>query len=163
VTVWHFVCTGNICRSPFAGAYARLRLGTTCNNLSVASCGTQADHGLEVPATALQVAAEFGVDLSTHLAQPFLAATVDLTGLYLCMEEQHVAALLAAVPELSGRVELLGSYAPPGVLTEPFIADPFGLSSFHYRACYTIISRAVDGLIAARGPGQENSSSPAAR
>src|SRR5215475_9849794 len=55
-----FVCSGNICRSPYAEVAARMR------GLPAVSCGTHTQTGLPADGTAIVEAARRTVDLSAH-------------------------------------------------------------------------------------------------
>jgi len=55
-----FVCSGNICRSPYAEAAAR-RCG-----LTAISCGIATEKGLPADGTAITEAAQRGLDLTSH-------------------------------------------------------------------------------------------------
>jgi len=129
------VCSGNICRSPFAEVAAAERFKGV--NVTVSSAGSVAIAGQ--PATALMrdVATEQGLDLSNHEATPLrLVAQPDLV---FGMEHEHLIAARRTFPDL-----------PPGsirLLDHPHaVADPYGRDLTEYRASAAHIKAAVDRL-----------------
>lgn len=129
------VCSGNICRSPFAEAAAVERF--KASKVTVSSAGSVAIAGQ--PATALMrdVAIEQGLDLSNHEATPLrLAAQPDLV---FGMEHEHLIAAKRTFPWLpTGSIRLLDH--------PHAIADPYGRDLNEYRASAAHIRTAVERL-----------------
>ena len=143
----YFVCTGNICRSSFAHWYCeKQRAERGLDDLSVASFGTMVDGGLCVPDEAIEVAAEFEVDLTQHSPTAMQATLLHGDALYLVMERKHADAILRLNPMLQGNVTLIGEYARD-VLSGAEIADPWRKSSYYYRVCYSVLAKAIDRLL----------------
>ena len=121
------VCTGNLCRSPFAEGYLRQVLG--CEEVS--SAGTHAVPGNRVPEDGLSVAQRFGVDLSGHRARRLSLEDVEEAELILCMEPYHLA-----------MVEPMA--LPLGVSRERFVTldipDPYGRGQAAYEDSYAQIA-----------------------
>jgi protein-tyrosine phosphatase len=125
-----FVCSGNICRSPFAEVLARdLRA-----DVEFASAGTIALNGNPASATGIAVAAELGVDLIGHRATHLTADVLARSDLVYAMEEEHIASVLALDP--GARVELLSPEGAP-------MPDPYGGDRIEYLASYSLIADAV--------------------
>lgn len=107
------VCTGNICRSPFAAGALRLLVP----GLEVSSAGTGALVGQEMdPPMARQLASRGG-DPSGHRARQVEPADLD-AALVLVMSAGHRHVLLEEAPGAVSRTGLLGAVdtLPPGPL-----------------------------------------------
>lgn len=142
-----FVCTGNICRSPFAqGLFLKLSADKGIKDVAARSAGLFALPGNQATYLAQRVAAEHHVDLAEHKAQIVTADLADLSNLILVMEQHHKNDLVSDFPEASGRVRLLRHFARYGS-RDRGIADPYGLDNDAYRFCFLDIEDAVSGLI----------------
>ena len=142
-----FVCTGNICRSPFAeGLFTKLVLQKGYKGLFAESAGLMALPGNAATALAQQVAAEHGVDLSNHEAKSVTEERVGWADLILVMEKGHEMNLLSFFPKATNKARLMRHFARFGSKTRG-IADPYGLNYDAYRFCFLDIEDAVTGLI----------------
>jgi protein-tyrosine-phosphatase len=141
-----FVCTGNICRSPFAeGLLKNVLAEEGLEGIGVDSAGLLALPGNSVTPLAQRVAAEFGVDLSGHRAKAVSESLLSWSDLVLVMEKPHEEALLSAIPGAEGKVLLLRHFGRHGSRRRG-IADPYGLQYEAYRFCFLDIEDAVSGL-----------------
>jgi protein-tyrosine-phosphatase len=120
-----FVCTGNICRSPFAEAVAR------GEGLDVESAGLGAYAGAGPTDDAIAVARELGYDLSSHRARPVTAEMLERADVVVGMTAAHVKAL-------GGSARLLG---------EADLDDPIGRGRDFYRRVYAQIETDVRKLV----------------
>ena len=127
-----FVCSGNICRSPFAEVLAR-DLNERADR-EFASAGTIALTGNPASATAITVGAELGVDLSSHRATHLTANVLAETDLVYAMEDEHIGSVLALDP--GARVRLLSPAGAP-------MPDPYGGDHFEYERSYNLIGAAL--------------------
>ncbi len=136
-----FVCSGNICRSPFGEYYAR-------------SCGLEADsYGLHTrggdPADprALAFAASQGIDMSDHRTCHIRDYRPLPGDLLLVMEPKQYEELesFRAGQDWSPNVQL-------SILTlfkkspSPYLHDPFGASAEFFQYCERQVMEAVDGI-----------------
>ena len=119
-----FVCTGNICRSPFAAAVARAA------GLDAESAGLQAYPGAEPTEDAIAVARELGYDVSSHRARGLTLELLEWPDVVVGMTAAHVSAL-------GGSARLLG---------EADCEDPIGRGPDTYRRVYAQIERDVRKL-----------------
>lgn len=133
-----FLCSGNICRSPFAAAYAREILGP---EVEIASSGFHNVVGRQAPTQAVQSARELGVDLASHESNRIDAATLDTFDVVFVFEEKHMHALRAEFPQVKGDVFYLGDVL---IGSDFEIADPYGGGSDRFRAAYLAIAYALD-------------------
>ena len=140
-----FVCTGNTCRSPMAAAIARDAVGRRgWHNVAVASAGVSAGAGSPATETAVGVAAEHGIDMSSHASQPLTAALVEWADAIVAMTDWH-----------ADRVSELGGHAKVALATEFLenahpgagIPDPIGLDPDVYRATWSTLTDVVDGVL----------------
>lgn len=101
-----FVCTANVCRSP----YMELRAAAlTDSELEVVSVGTEAQRGRQMDeemAALLPEGADKG--FSSHFVTGSL---VDAADLMLCAEQSHVDALLERYPHAFRKIFTLGQFA----------------------------------------------------
>lgn len=138
-----FVCRGNICRSPFAEALARKRLG---GSLAVRSSGTYPEVGRRSPTEAIRAAERYGVDLRSHRSEVLDRAAADRADVVLVFDDRNRRDMRAPEYGLSGRVFFLADLDPSG---SPEVRDPYGRGDEAFRESYRQIDRLVDRLVAA--------------
>ncbi|HUV51149.1 MAG TPA: low molecular weight protein arginine phosphatase [Anaerolineae bacterium] len=141
-----FVCTGNICRSPFAeGLLKKLAQKNGLDDIVADSAGLLALSGNSATSLAQKVAAEYDVDLSRHMAKSAKQDIINRSDLILAMENSHVKNLLYDFPEAEDKVFLIRRFACFGS-KDRGIADPYGLNYDAYRFCFLDIQDSVSGL-----------------
>ena len=82
-----FVCTGNLCRSPYA---ERVMQRIAPDWVAVRSAGTMDLSGRRSPGDLLEVAGTRDIDLSEHRSAVVSAEELGDADLVLCMARQHV-------------------------------------------------------------------------
>lgn len=115
------VCTGNICRSPYAAESLRLALRRlTTNNeeyarvseeVSVTSAGTHAVVGAGAAPPMANAARQHGVDLSEHLAAQIMRDDIAHAGLILTSTREHRKDVVRLVPSCSSVTFTLVEFA----------------------------------------------------
>lgn len=141
------VCQGNICRSPFAAALLRARLGSTAN-IEVASFGMLPRPGRPTPDFGITAAAAHGIDLAAHRSAWFAPEEAAAAGVVLIFDDINRAAIHARYPDLAAPVLSLGDFAsPPLRHAQGRIDDPVDGDQAVFDASYAEIARAVDGLV----------------
>jgi protein-tyrosine phosphatase len=93
-----FICTGNLCRSPFAERLTPLLLGESRGSVRVASAGTRAVVGAGMDDVAAGVLAEYGASGSGHRARQLTAGLVAEADLVLTMTIAQRTAVLELSP-----------------------------------------------------------------
>lgn len=142
------VCTGNICRSPFAEVYLRQRAQELSLSLECSSAGTYALEGNRSTLEAVMVAKELGFDLKVHRASMLDRKRLETVDLVLVMSRTHEEEVL----DLRGAgrekpaIYLLGQFHPSNP-DPPDVDDPIGGSLDDYRACYKRIAESCDALL----------------
>jgi protein-tyrosine-phosphatase len=126
-----FVCTANMCRSPLAEVLFRemLRRRGLQPGWRTESAGVYASDGQPATEFSRQVAAERGLDLSSHHSKPVDAERLHSADLVLVMEPVHRQVLQDGFPQLAGRVHLLTEMAGESGPVE----DPVGTTIENYR------------------------------
>jgi protein-tyrosine phosphatase len=143
------ICHGNILRSAFAEALLKRAVSThRAPGLCVSSAGLHAVPGKSADPRGVEVAREWGVDLSSHHATALTAETVAAADLLLVMDYQNAAEVLWRHPDAADKVVLLGNFDPAWA-TDPVIPDPYGGDLEEVRSSYGRVAAAVEGLVAA--------------
>lgn len=136
-----FVCSGNICRSPYAEARAAL------SGFPAISLALRGDAGRPADPAARAAAALAGVDLGEHRARRFLEADLRAGDLLIAMEPWQARELRRLRPDL--QVTLLGLWSRP---RRPHLHDPFTLPAAYFRACFRLIDSGVASIVARLRP-----------
>ena len=133
-----FVCSGNICRSPFAEQLSRDR------GFSTVSCGITALKGAPADSMAIQVAERFGVDLRTHRSLALEDIAFTPKDLLLVMDSRHVPAARTIAQEHGCQLTLLGLW---GSHHQVAIEDPFGGEEAEFEACFGRIVASLNDVL----------------
>jgi protein-tyrosine phosphatase len=133
-----FVCTGNICRSPYAEAVAR---GLGADTLS---CGIDAHVGQAADPTALIEAARRGKDLSGHTATRWHDVLLLPGDVVIGMQLVHTCRVLRRARDSGCPVVLLSSFLANGHRT---LWDPYGRDQSEYSAVFDLIDSSVPSLV----------------
>jgi len=136
-----FVCSGNICRSPYAEALARAR------GLPAVSCGTHARSGSPADPSAIAEAASRGIALDDHRAARWQDMELRRGDLIVAMTLRHILFVLPRVlrsgSDLALFSALLPRFAP--------IWDPYGRPREFYGQIFDLIDIGISRLAECRG------------
>ncbi len=121
------VCVGNLCRSPTG----HFLLADFLPKVRVSSAGLMARKDKPACSVATEVAAENGLDITTHTTTRLTPELVMQHDLVLAMETAHLRDIHAMVPYAQGKVMLFGKW---GGETE--IPDPYRRSRSIYDAVF---------------------------
>jgi protein-tyrosine phosphatase len=137
------VCTGNICRSPLAGALLQRYLDQAgVLTADVQSAGIHAPHGQPVTSAMLAVGQVLGVDLSGHRSQLLELPQVRNSQLLLCATAAHSDTLRASWPFLKADQVALFQDASPETAGQD-VLDPYGLAAGEYTHVGALIECAM--------------------
>ncbi|HEX8642819.1 MAG TPA: phosphotyrosine protein phosphatase [Allosphingosinicella sp.] len=131
-----FVCTGNICRSPYAERKA------AAAGFPAISAALRGSSGAQANESARRIAAAMGVDLSRHRSTAIAEAALRPGDLLVAMEPWQADALASLEV---GQVTLLGLWSTP---RRPHLHDPHGLCDDYFRTCFRSIDTAVEAMLA---------------
>ena len=107
------VCTGNICRSPFAEQYLRRGLRSAgLDHILLESAGTMAQDGQAMPPPAVDLASRYGVaDAASHKARYLFEGHIAGADLVLGMGLEHRKAVVSLFPRASRYAFTLREFA----------------------------------------------------
>lgn len=145
-----FVCSGNICRSPYAAERAR------AHGFAVASFGIDAAGGKPANDMASVAARARGVDLSTHVSsrmRDFVPCDGDLL---IAMEPRHLRAIRHMARPGSVQVTLAGLWCVSGA---PFLPDPYATNTRCFDFVFRLIDESLAQMQALRAAAAKNRSS----
>lgn len=132
-----FVCSGNICRSPYCEARARAA------GLNASSFGLAADPGKSANEVATEIARKRRLDVSAHRTRTATEYKPAGEDLLVAMEPEQARRLERLTAGSGAQVTLLGLWiANP----RPFLQDPYGLSREYFETCFTILDEGVQRI-----------------
>ena len=132
-----FLCWGNICRSPFAGLYARRAWP---ERIEVLSRGLH-QQGRMSPAEALEAARRLGIDLEEHRSALITDDEIAAADMIVCFDEKVRGKLLSYHPQARAKVFRFGMLSPRGSVS---VADPFGHDLPDFCGAYDHIRATLD-------------------
>jgi protein-tyrosine phosphatase len=132
-----FLCTGNICRSPYAEAVARAK-GT-----AAISCGTRTSPGVKADPVAVAVAMRKGCDLSSHLTTRWEDVELRHGDIVIAMQVRHALLAYPRTWRAGVRVLVLGALVGPG---GEVITDPYGYDAEEYSRVFSLIDKGIEAL-----------------
>jgi protein-tyrosine phosphatase len=143
------VCTGNICRSPMAeGLLKHVLPPNLRDRIAVSSAGTYALHGNQPAPHAVEVMAQWGVDIGGHRARQVSRDMLSRADLTLAMEKSHVQVLRKMLLWKKPPIRLLSEFNPQNSPRDaPDIEDPYGGPLAQYQACLRTLRPCIDGLV----------------
>lgn len=150
-----FLCSGNICRSPFAAQFARAKL----SGYDVEAAGFHETEGRPPPDTVVSVANAMGIDISGSRSCRVTAEQTARADLILVMDTRNYELLAREFPEALTRTTLLGLFGPRRWVN---IRNPYGASESETHRVLKQISLAIDGLSVWLNAGKANGTTKAA-
>lgn len=107
------VCTGNLCRSPFAAAHLERMIGQRVPRgaIAVDSAGTDVDPLLEMPRPIRDAIAQLGVDPDLHVVTPLTPEAIENADLIVTMTARQRAEVARRLPRAATRTVMLTQLA----------------------------------------------------
>jgi protein-tyrosine phosphatase len=140
-----FVCKGNICRSPLAAAYMRIRMEQEGRYGVIDSAGLETTEGKEADPSAKLVAQRHGLSLDSHKTKQISDALVNQADLILVMEPAQQARIIKSYPRAKGKVFLLGCFQ---ARISAEISDPHSRPIEDFESCYSRLCESCNRLLA---------------
>jgi len=145
-----FVCTANIVRSFMAERILKGKLEKIKRkDVEVSSAGIMDMGNMPADPIALGILENQGFDGSNHRARLLSVDMVSCADMIIVMEALHKQIIIEKYPLEERKIYLLKSFSPG--YNEAFggdIRDPYKLSLYHYRLCFSEIFLSMDGLLA---------------
>ena len=116
-------------------------------NHIVSSAALMDMKGAPADPVAAGLLASNGYDGSGHHSTLLTESRVDWANLIIVMEGSQRALILDQYPKADGKVHLLKSYSQDNSGSDGDIRDPYGMSIYHYRLCFSEIYLAIQGLM----------------
>lgn len=115
------------------------------SEIQVSSAGTNAFPGTPADSEMMNFLLENNIPAENHTSRVLTGDDITWADNILVMEDYHYDTIMESWPEAEVKVQKLGKYVALDQ-TEDDIPDPFGQSSFHYRASQSQITMAVSNL-----------------
>jgi protein-tyrosine phosphatase len=142
-----FICSGNICRSPYAEVRMRQMLDEAGLGgvVTVTSAGTLGIEGEAAHPRSVEIAELRGTSLRGVLSRGVTVEIIATADLIVCMASEHVDELATRYPEATPRLRLLRS-ARTGIGGSE-IPDPVGAMDDAYDVALSLIDDALVDLL----------------
>ena len=147
-----FVCTANINRSFMAERILQGQLKKHAKyNIDVSSAALIDMKAAAADPVAAELLIANGYDGSGHKSSLLTESKIDWADLMLVMEGSQGRLILDQFPKAEGKIHLLNSYsqdyAESNSESNRDIKDPYRMSAYHYRLCFSEIYLAIQGLL----------------
>ena len=133
-----FVCTGNICRSPYAEFKVRAQ------GVPSASFGLRARRGLPADPVAQDASRARGVELSAARTSRMEDVTLGASDLIIAMEPWQYREVAGLCERFHAQRTLLGVW---GGINMPWLPDPYLGPRGMFDQCYALIDQALPDLV----------------
>ncbi|MEM7260528.1 MAG: low molecular weight protein-tyrosine-phosphatase [Planctomycetota bacterium] len=143
-----FVCSGNICRSPYAEGLLRHRMADFpwAERVEVSSAGTLGIDDAPASSSTMTIAIERGVNLLSHRSQGVSEEWIARQDLVIGLDRNHIGELRDRFPDHHARIYLLGSF-PEHELVGADVPDPVGCEEEFFREVHEQIEVALAPLL----------------
>lgn len=142
------VCLGNICRSPLAEGILKHKVKINKLDVAVDSCGFEYDHlGCQPDYRAIEVAANYNIDITDQKARLFQPSQFDLYDKILVMDRNNfnmVAAKARTDKDLE-KVEFIMNLVKPG--SNMPVPDPYYGRKENFHQTWKLLDEATDKIV----------------
>jgi len=147
-----FVCTANICRSFMAERIFRKKSEENGRgDIEVASASIINMEGSHADSKAVDILKEKGFDSHGHRSRLLTEDIVAWADKIIVMESIHKEKIIDNYPDAEEKVFLLKPFSGgcAGLIGGSMddIKDPYKLSSYHYRLCFSELYLAIEGVL----------------
>lgn len=144
------VCDGNICRSPLAAEYLRVRaVHSGLSHVVVDSAGILGIEGAPAAPFSIEVGREAGLDLTRHRSRGITVTDMRTSDLVLAMTLTQLEAIERRYPGAAQRRLLLRAFeeGPHARGGAPELKDPVAGPIEGYREAFAVIRTCIDHLV----------------
>lgn len=142
-----FICTGNICRSPFAEKLLQQISDQEGYHYTVTSMGTINKPGFTPPDDAIKVAKEYDINLSTHKSRAMSPNELMRSDYIFVMDRTHQEYIKNYYPMITDRVYLLAPFKKRGLFKSKDVIDPFKKGEKTFRKVYAEIDKHIRRIL----------------
>ncbi len=136
-----FICSGNICRSPYGEVRLRQLSQRRQLDWQIASCGTLKLIGRSAAPLMIEAAQAHGLDLHSHRSSAISSALLEAADVIFAMAPEHSREIVRICPNAAPRTVMLGTWlATP----KHQIDDPMGKPYDAYERAASEIDEALE-------------------
>lgn len=157
------LCTGNICRSPYAEHKLRAVLTREgIQDIPVQSYGLAAAESRPCPEATLELGRAAGLDLTAHRARQLTSQALEAHDQVLVMEVEHIRRLKDLAPTFpDAQIQRLTDFCP-GPRRPDEVPDPHRTERWGHALTCSLIDSCVEGFVLALKQALRESSISAA-
>jgi protein-tyrosine phosphatase len=136
------VCLGNICRSPIAEKLLQIHADAQGLDWQVSSAGTNRYHkGGPADPRSIQVCAQNGVDLESHIARRMTSKDFDHFDVILSLADEVTEEMQEFIRDEKDRKKIVGYLDCLGSARD--VPDPYYGGKRGFQECYALIDQAA--------------------
>jgi len=143
-----FICMANIVRSFMAERILKGKLDKiNRKDVDVFSAGLIDMDGMPADPIAAGILSDHGFEGTDHHAQLLTEDMISLADMIIVMENIHRKMIIDQFPDAAEKISLLKSFSRDYSDAFEDIRDPYKLTMYHYRLCFSEIYFSIEGLV----------------